>query len=212
MRAIGFDLLRDGADGGSLRMKQKVIRFGPRIITIGILGVLGILYGCGGNAGVGNGTIVGRVFSDSSSASFAKTPVGGVTVVARRLTGNPLNHVSGRVGHRRREDVVRGIPEQGKEDSVRPVRLTTVSGVGLVVEVSRRSAICGLSPSRITVSRFETRDTGSAPKSADRARNRKVFGEPFSRATFAVISPVPVTFRVPTIMVVVAVVLSMETA
>jgi len=90
MRAIGFDLLRDGADGGSLRMKQKVIRFGPRIITIGILGVLGILYGCGGNAGVGNGTIVGRVFSDSSSASFAKTPVGGVTVVARRLTGNPL--------------------------------------------------------------------------------------------------------------------------
>lgn len=69
-------------------MKRWIHRYGARVAASGFILFLASLYGCGGSAGVPNGTIVGRVFSDASSASFSQTPLAGVAVVARRQDSN----------------------------------------------------------------------------------------------------------------------------
>jgi hypothetical protein len=65
-------------------MKAFLLRYGPRIIAASLLVSLGVLFGCGGSAGVQEGTVVGRVFSDASAISSNKSPIAGVTVVIRR--------------------------------------------------------------------------------------------------------------------------------
>lgn len=72
-------------------MKRWIHRHGARVAATGFILFLASLYGCGGSAGVPNGTIIGRVFSDASSASFSQTPLAGVAVVVRRQDADPLD-------------------------------------------------------------------------------------------------------------------------
>ena len=65
-------------------MKALLSKYGARIIAGTVLVSLGVLFGCGGSAGVQEGTVVGRVFSDASSISGSRSPISGVTVVIRR--------------------------------------------------------------------------------------------------------------------------------
>src|SRR5579872_6443653 len=70
-------------------MKLLLMRYGPRAVAIGIFLSLAVLWGCGGSAGVEDGTVVGRVFSDASSASASKSPIAQVTVTIRRQGATP---------------------------------------------------------------------------------------------------------------------------
>jgi hypothetical protein len=72
------------------RLRKLAVVYGPRVIAALLFITLGSMFGCGGSAGVDDGTVVGRVFSDASSVSSSKSPIGGVTVVLRRLNPNPL--------------------------------------------------------------------------------------------------------------------------
>lgn len=72
------------------RLTRFVITYGPRAIAVALFVTLGMMVGCGGSAGVDDGTVIGRVFSDASSLSSSKSPLGGVTVVLRRQTPQPL--------------------------------------------------------------------------------------------------------------------------
>lgn len=65
-------------------MRSFWARYGARTVVACLLVSLGVLFGCGGSAGVQDGTVVGRVFSDASSISGSRSPLAGVTVVARR--------------------------------------------------------------------------------------------------------------------------------
>jgi len=70
-------------------MKAVLLQYGPRIIAVSLLISLGVLFGCGGSAGVQDGTVVGRVYSDASSISSNRSPISGVTVVIRRQSYVP---------------------------------------------------------------------------------------------------------------------------
>jgi hypothetical protein len=65
-------------------MRELLIKYGPRTIAAILVISLGMLFGCGGSAGVENGTILGQIFSDASSASSARSPIAGATVVINR--------------------------------------------------------------------------------------------------------------------------------
>lgn len=69
---------------------QAIVKYGPRTIAVALFVSLGMMLGCGGSAGVDDGTVIGRVFSDASSVSSSKSPVGAVTVVIRRNQPQPL--------------------------------------------------------------------------------------------------------------------------
>jgi hypothetical protein len=79
----------DGVRARIERMRALLARYGLRTIAVGVFISLGMLFGCGGNAGVDDGTIVGRVFSDASTVSSNRAPIAGVTVVIRRTAGIP---------------------------------------------------------------------------------------------------------------------------
>ena len=72
------------------RIAQLFRTYGPRTIAATLFVSLGLMFGCGGSAGVDDGTVLGRVFSDASSISSSKSPIGAVTVVIRRQTPPPL--------------------------------------------------------------------------------------------------------------------------
>lgn len=72
------------------RLTSVIATYGPRVIAVALFVTLGMMLGCGGSAGVDDGTVIGRVFSDASSLSSSKSPIGGVTVVLRRQTPQPL--------------------------------------------------------------------------------------------------------------------------
>lgn len=67
--------------------RARAFRYGPQLSAYGFLVALAVMLGCGGNAGVDNGTVVGRVFSNASGISQSRTPLANVTVVLRRTAG-----------------------------------------------------------------------------------------------------------------------------
>lgn len=71
-------------------MAQRFYRILPRLVAVVILVNLALLMGCGGTAGVENGRIVGKVFSNLRNASAQRLAEPGVTVVAQREGGTPL--------------------------------------------------------------------------------------------------------------------------
>lgn len=71
------------------KMRTLAVVFGPRIIAVLLFVTIGSMLGCGGSAGVDDGTVVGRVFSDASAVSSSRSPIGGATVVLRRLIPAP---------------------------------------------------------------------------------------------------------------------------
>lgn len=72
------------------RIAKVMLRYGPRGIAAALFVSLAMMLGCGGSAGVDDGTVLGRVFSDASSVSSSKSPIGGVVVVLRRQTPTPI--------------------------------------------------------------------------------------------------------------------------
>lgn len=61
-----------------------------RNLAVPVALIAGGLSGCGGSAGVDNGTIIGRVFANASGGSATVTPLANATIVARRNTDIPL--------------------------------------------------------------------------------------------------------------------------
>lgn len=72
------------------KITRAIVHHGPRVIAVALFVTLGLMLGCGGAAGVDDGTVIGRVFSDASSASSSRSPLGAVTVVIRRQNPQPL--------------------------------------------------------------------------------------------------------------------------
>jgi hypothetical protein len=68
---------------------SRLLALWPRILALAIFANLALLMGCGGSAGVDNGTIIGKVFSNLRDRSAVRLPEGGVTVVAQRESGSP---------------------------------------------------------------------------------------------------------------------------
>lgn len=68
---------------------SRLLALWPRILALVIFANLALLMGCGGSAGVDNGTIIGKVFSNLRDRSAVRLPEGGVTVVAQRESGIP---------------------------------------------------------------------------------------------------------------------------
>src|SRR4051812_37054795 len=74
---------------GGNQMSQRIFRILPRVFAAVILLNLALLMGCGGTAGVDNGRIVGKVFSNLRDRSAQRLPEPGVTVVTQREGGTP---------------------------------------------------------------------------------------------------------------------------
>src|SRR5262249_36413356 len=72
------------------KLSRAIASYGPQAIAVMLFVTLGLMLGCGGSAGVDDGIVTGRVFSDASSTSAAKTPIGAVDVVLRRQSPQPL--------------------------------------------------------------------------------------------------------------------------
>lgn len=70
-------------------MSQRFLRILPRLVAVMILVNLALLMGCGGSAGVDNGRIVGKVFSNLRDRSAQRLPEPGVSIVAQREGGTP---------------------------------------------------------------------------------------------------------------------------
>lgn len=70
-------------------MSQHISRIMSRVFAAVILVNLALLMGCGGSAGVDNGRIVGKVFSNLRDKSAQRLPEPGVTVVVQRESGTP---------------------------------------------------------------------------------------------------------------------------
>lgn len=68
---------------------SRLLALWPRILALVVFANLALLMGCGGSAGVDNGTIIGKVFSNLRDRSAVRLPEAGVTVVAQRESGNP---------------------------------------------------------------------------------------------------------------------------
>ena len=70
-------------------MSQRAFEILPRLLAAVILVNLALLMGCGGDAGVQDGGIVGKVFSNLHDLSAQHAAEPGVTVVAQRESGIP---------------------------------------------------------------------------------------------------------------------------
>lgn len=70
-------------------MSHRLLRLWPRLLALFVFANLALLMGCGGSAGVDNGSIVGKVFSNLRDRSAVRLPEPGVTVVAQREGGTP---------------------------------------------------------------------------------------------------------------------------
>lgn len=70
-------------------MSQRIFKVASRVMAALIFVNLVLLMGCGGEFGVTNGAIVGKVFSNLHNLSATRSPEAGVTVVAQRETTVP---------------------------------------------------------------------------------------------------------------------------
>ncbi len=69
--------------------KRKTSFTGASALAGLVLTAVAIIVGCGGNAGVDNGTVTGKVFSNFSQGVAGRVPESGVTIVAQRETDPP---------------------------------------------------------------------------------------------------------------------------
>lgn len=69
--------------------KRKTSVTGASALACLVFLAVAIIVGCGGNAGVDNGTITGKVYSNFSRGVAGRAPESGVTVVAQRETDPP---------------------------------------------------------------------------------------------------------------------------
>lgn len=65
-------------------MTSRISRTLPRLLAVAVLFQLTFLLGCGGDAGIDNGNIVGKVFANFQDGSSVRAPLEGADVVLQR--------------------------------------------------------------------------------------------------------------------------------